>query len=113
MSTDEYCGHHDIEPIHTNYLSDISEAEQESLTGGFFMLYQNQREIFTQASTEANHSGSVTPSGGSGGSTVTGNFSGSSNSSYYLRESTFLLMSSGNMSFHGLPKLLRWLYSSM
>jgi hypothetical protein len=113
MSNDECCGHHEIESIHSNHLSDLSETEQESLSGGFFYLYSNQREIFTQASNQADHSGSVTPSGGSGGSTVTGNFSGSSNSSYYLRESTFLLSSSTDVPFTVLPRLLKWLSSSM
>jgi hypothetical protein len=109
MSTDECCGHHEMESIQTNHLSDLSEVEQESLAGGFFMMYFNQREIFTQASNEVNHSGSVTPSGGSGGSTVTGNFSGSSNSSYYLRETTVFLSSSTGSPF----RLLKWLFASM
>jgi hypothetical protein len=109
MST-ESCDRHEIESIHSNLLADVSEEEQESLSGGFVFMYFNQREIFTDASNTTNYSGSVTPGGGSGGSTVSGNFNGSSNSSYYLKETTFMYSDSSS-SFVGLPRLLGWLSS--
>jgi hypothetical protein len=112
MSTDECCGHHEIESIHSNYLSDLSEAEQESLAGGFFYLFANQREIFSNVSNQTNFSGSI-PVGGSGNSSMTANSSSSTNSNYYLRESTFLLSSSTDVPFTVLPRLLKWLSSSM
>lgn len=105
----EYLSHHEIESTHPDFLVDLSEAEQESLAGGFFMFF-NQREIYTNASNQTNYLGSVTPSGGSENSTATGNFRGSSKSSYYFREINFLFSDSSQMSFYQLPTLLRWLF---
>lgn len=105
--SNEHCGHHEIESIHSDLLTDVSEEDQASLSGGFVMLYFNQKEIFSDAANTTNYSGSVTP-GGAGGSTVTGNFNGSSNSSYYSKETTFMYMNSSASSL-GLPKLLGWL----
>lgn len=62
MST-EACDRHEIESIHSNLLADVSEEEQESLSGGFVFMYFNQREIFTDASNTTNYSGAVTPGG--------------------------------------------------
>jgi hypothetical protein len=111
MST-EYCGHHEIESIPSHLLADISEEEQESLAGGFIMLYFHQREIFSDASNNTNYLGSVSPSGGSGGSLIPGDFSSSSNSSYHGKDTTFIYTDS-SASFVGLPRLLGWLHSIM
>jgi hypothetical protein len=110
MST-EYSDQYAIESIHSDLLVDVSEEEQESLSGGLVFIYFNQKEIFTDASNNTQYSGSVTP-GGSGGPTVAGNFNGSSNSSYYGKETTFMYVDSSS-SFVGLPRLLGWLHSMM
>jgi hypothetical protein len=107
----EYCGHHEIESIHSNLVTDVSEEDQESLSGGFVMIYFHQTEIFSDAANTTNYSGSVTP-GGSGGPTVAGNFNGSSNSSYHGKDTTFIYTDS-SASFVGLPRLLGWLSSMM
>jgi hypothetical protein len=107
MST-EYCGHSEIESIHSDLLTDVSEEEQESISGGMFM-YFNQREIFSNISNQTDFSGSI-PVGDSGNSSMTANSSSSTNSNYYLKETTFLY-SNSHASFVGLPTLLRWLSS--
>jgi hypothetical protein len=107
MSTDECCGHHEIESIHSNLLTDVSEEDQESLSGGIFM-YFNQREIFSNISNQTDFSGSM-PVGDSGNSSMTANSSSSTNSNYYLKETTFMYSDSSS-SFLGLPRLLRWLW---
>jgi hypothetical protein len=109
--SNEYCGNHEIESIHSSLLTDVSEEDQESLSGGFMMIYFRQTEIFSNAANTTNYSGSVTP-GESGSPTVAGNFNGSSNSSYYGKDTTFMYVDSGS-SFVGLPRLLGWLHSMM
>jgi hypothetical protein len=108
MSTDECCGHHGIESIHSNHLSELSEVEQESLTGGFVMIYFHQTEIFSNISNQTNFSGSI-PVGDSGNSSITANSNSSTNSNYYLKDTTFVYTDS-SASFVGLPRLLGWLF---
>jgi hypothetical protein len=105
----EYSSHDEIETNHSDLLTDLSEEDQESLAGGF-LLYFNQREIYTDASNHTNYLGPVASNGGSENPTVTGNFNGFSRSSYYLRETTFLFSDSGQMPFYALPMFLRLLF---
>jgi hypothetical protein len=107
MST-EYCGHSEIESIHSDLLTDISEEDQESLSGGFVMIYFHQTEIFSNISNQTNFSGSI-PVGDSGNSSITANSNSSTNSNYYLKDTTFMYTDS-SASFVGLPRLLGWLF---
>jgi hypothetical protein len=94
----------DVPPSHL--LSELSEADQESLSGGF-IFYFNEIEINSSASNQTDYTGSVTP-GGSGGSTVTGDFSGNSNSNYSLKQRTFFFSASDSMLIYGLSGFLKW-----
>lgn len=91
-------------------LTELSEREQESISGGLFMYY-NQTQIDSTANHDTNFSGVVgagnsNPGDGAG---LTGTFSSSGSASYQLTQTTFILSGSDQMFFYMLPNLLKFL----
>jgi hypothetical protein len=91
-------------------LTDLSEQEQASVSGGLFMYY-NQTQINSMANHDTNFSGVIGAgnSNSGDGAGLTGTFNNSGSTSYQFTQTTFILSGSDQMFFYMLPNLLRFL----
>jgi hypothetical protein len=90
--------------------ADLSESEQESVSGGLFFYY-NQTQINTGADYNTNFTGTMGVGGGNpgGGAGATGTLNTSGSSNYQLNSTTFILSGSDQMMFYMLPSILQFM----
>jgi hypothetical protein len=91
-------------------LRNLSEQEQESISGGFFMYY-NQTQINSVADHNTNFSGVIGAGNGDSGdgASLTGTLHNSGSASYQFTQTTLILGCSDQMIFYMLPSLLRFM----
>jgi hypothetical protein len=93
----------------TNLFTELSETEQESVSGGLFFYY-NQTNINSGADFNNSFTGSLGDASGSGtGTGANGTFTGSGSSNYQLNSTTFILSGSDQMMFYMLPSILKFM----
>jgi hypothetical protein len=88
--------------------TDLSESEQESVSGGMF-LYFNQQQITSSAQSANSFTGTLGNGDGGGmGTGTNGTFTGSGSANYSLTNTTFILSVSDQMFLAMLPSLLNF-----
>jgi hypothetical protein len=95
--------------LHPDLITDLSEVEQESLSGGFLLFFKVSEVYSTGSSNQNSYLSSSSASQGFDNPTLTGSSNGSSNSSYFSRTATFLCISPGQTMPQGLDGLMQWL----
>jgi hypothetical protein len=94
----------------SDLFTDLSENEQESVSGGLFFYY-NQTQINSGADFANSFSGTLGDNSGNSslGTGANGTFTGSGSSNYQLNSTTFILSGSDQMMFYMLPSILQFM----
>jgi hypothetical protein len=92
----------------SDLFTDLSEGEQESVSGGVFM-YFNQQQITSSAQNANSFTGTL-GNGASGGlgTGANGTFTSSGSANYSLTNTTFILSASDQVFLAMLPSLLNF-----